>query len=166
MHSHTQTALLILPEFTAREFLSPMLRQLGYHVQHARNGLDGINLHEGYPGRIDLVIADLHLAELTVASLGRFLTRRRNGFKVLYWSSLPVEPSQPVEDDRVIRPFTTSESLAEKISAAPTGAEPAAFFYRHHGDLVQELIERANIAMLTAEVTTLMNSPGGLHHVL
>ena len=114
-----ETILLVEDDEAVRSLTRRILEQFGYRVLGASGGADAIRLVEDHVGRIDLVVADVVMPEMSGRELVERLTRARAGLKVLYLSGYP--------DDAVVRhgvmesemsflqkPFTM-EALAIKV---------------------------------------------------
>jgi two-component system, cell cycle sensor histidine kinase and response regulator CckA len=117
----TETVLMVDDDDTLRELIEELLKLEGYTVLAARNGREALNLRDRHEGKIDLLITDVVMPELSGRELAERLTANCNEIKVLYMSGYT--------DDAVIRhgvleegasflqkPFTP-EALARKVRA-------------------------------------------------
>jgi PAS domain S-box-containing protein len=79
----TGRILVVDDEDTVRATLSRMLRQLGYDVALASNGVEAVELFRREGGRFDLVILDMIMPEMNGADCFRELKTIKPGVKVL-----------------------------------------------------------------------------------
>ena len=97
------------------------LRDHGYSVVEARNGVQALQYIEQHPGAIDLVISDVVMPEMGGRELGQSLARLEPDLPVLFMSGYTgedvvqrglLEPGAPFQQ----KPFTPA-SLATKVRA-------------------------------------------------
>jgi two-component system, cell cycle sensor histidine kinase and response regulator CckA len=82
-----ELVLLAEDELAVRSFVVRVLRDLGYRVIEADNGLDALELMEHYVGPpIDLLITDIVMPKLGGRALAQQLRQRMTDLKVLYIS--------------------------------------------------------------------------------
>jgi CheY-like chemotaxis protein len=65
-----------------------VLRDLGYQVLEAREGLEALDIATGYAGRIDILLADVVMPGFGGSELKRRLATARPGLRVLYISGV------------------------------------------------------------------------------
>ncbi len=66
---HGETILLVEDESTVLAVTTAMLKQLGYQVHIATNGLDAVSQFEGNQAQVDLVISDMMMPDMDGAAL-------------------------------------------------------------------------------------------------
>lgn len=81
-----ETVLLVEDDAAVREFLSRMLRALGYRVLEAASGEEAVRLASAEVSPIDLVLSDFLLPGMDGEELAREVRRRWPGLRVLYLS--------------------------------------------------------------------------------
>jgi PAS domain S-box-containing protein len=115
------TILLVEDETPVREVASRMLNTAGYVVLQATGGEEALRLCEKYPGRIDLLLTDIVLPDMSGLEIFKQVSGRRPEMKVVYMSGYTgetvlrhgaLEPSMIAA-----KPFTKDE-LVRKIQAA------------------------------------------------
>jgi signal transduction histidine kinase/ActR/RegA family two-component response regulator len=113
----TATILLVEDEAAIRSLGACVLRQRGYQVLEAGDGLEALTLEANYPGHIDLLTVDLVLPRLGGRELAVQLRRRHPDLKVLYLCGYPEsEPAhaRALQDHTPLltKPFTPTQMLA------------------------------------------------------
>ena len=114
-----ETVLLVEDEPGVRKLVRGILEQHGYIVIEAESGPQALEMDAGHEGRIDLLLTDVVLPEMSGREVADALTLRRSGIKVLYLSGYT---DHVVMDRGVLaegasflqKPFTP-EVLARKI---------------------------------------------------
>lgn len=96
----TETILFVEDEPGVRGVGVRALRQLGYQVLEAGNGVDALQLAEDYPGQIDLLITDVVMPSMGGKELAERLKEQRPDLRVLFTSGY-------TQDDMLRRGFTT-----------------------------------------------------------
>jgi DNA-binding NtrC family response regulator len=81
-----ETILVVDDEDALRTVIVDLLGLLGYCTLSAANGHDAMELAQGYPGRIDLLLTDVGMHPLTGPELAEKLMRSRPEMKVIYIS--------------------------------------------------------------------------------
>jgi two-component system, cell cycle sensor histidine kinase and response regulator CckA len=92
------------PEQMVRELSREILEQKGYKVVVATNGKDGLGLCEELSDRIDLIITDVVMPEMSGRELAEKVAASRPETKVLYMSGYT--------DDAVVRHGILEEHTA------------------------------------------------------
>jgi len=82
----TETLLLVEDEDSVRELVRNVLREKGYRVLEASRGEEALELSELYAGRIDLLVTDVVMPQMSGRELARRLVNSRPQIKVLYIS--------------------------------------------------------------------------------
>jgi len=117
----SETILVIEDEDVVRNLACRGLRDQGYSVIEARNGVQAIQYIEQQPGTVDLVISDVVMPEMGGRELGESLARIEPSLPVLFMSGYTgedvvqrglLEPGAPFQQ----KPFTPA-SLATKVRA-------------------------------------------------
>jgi CheY-like chemotaxis protein len=83
---HTEVILVAEDEPTVRAIVARSLREFGYTVLEAGDGVEALELAERQPTAPDLVIADVVMPGLSGRDLARRLVRRWPGLPVLFTS--------------------------------------------------------------------------------
>lgn len=96
-----------------------MLRQHGYGVLEARHGIDALMISSQHIGRVDLLITDLIMPQMSGRDLAEQLTLVRSEMKVLYVSGYTDKMLMGREELQppiafLSKPFT-SEALIQKV---------------------------------------------------
>jgi PAS domain S-box-containing protein len=87
-----ETVLVVEDEDVLREFVTAILRQQGYHVLEASDGLEALQICEQTVARIDLLLTDMVMPNgVSGAKLATRMLARRKGLKVLYTSGYSQE---------------------------------------------------------------------------
>ncbi len=82
----TETILLVEDEDSIRELTSETLERNGYRVLIARDGLESLQIAEGYQGAIDLLVTDVVMPKMGGRELADRLTTLRPQIKPLFMS--------------------------------------------------------------------------------
>ena len=116
-----ETVLVVEDEPSVRRFTSTLVERLGYQVLSCDCGEQAIELAKGYPGPIDLLIADVVMPGIQGPELANVLLELRPEICVLFVSGY-TEPERLLDlgltETRafVQKPFST-EALARQIRA-------------------------------------------------
>ena len=98
-----ETILVVDDEESLRTVIVDLLGHLGYCTLSAANGQDAMELAQGYPGKIDLLLTDVVMHPLSGPMLAEKLMRSRPEMKVIYISGY-ANPS--LAPDGVLKPGT------------------------------------------------------------
>jgi signal transduction histidine kinase/CheY-like chemotaxis protein len=121
-----ETILLVEDEPTVRSMTSEALRELGYRVLVAKNGVDALSVEETHRGdKIDLLLTDLVIPMLGGGDTAHRIGQRRAGIKVLFTSGFHGDALEDLgagssEGQFLPKPFTL-DSLAAKVREALDG---------------------------------------------
>ena len=91
----TETVLLVEDEPMVRELAREVLAEYGYRVLTAANGRDGLQVCEEFAGRIELIVTDVVMPQMSGRELAEKARRLRPDAHVLYMSGFT--------DDAVVR---------------------------------------------------------------
>ena len=126
------TVLLVEDELALRTVVNDSLRQEGYNVLLASNGLDALHVAEGYRGPIQLLITDVIMPYVSGPELAQSLKTLRPETRVLYMSGYTADKlaDHPKLDPALAllqKPFKLDD-LARKVRDLlnDNGAEGAA----------------------------------------
>jgi PAS domain S-box-containing protein len=117
----SETIMVIEDEDVVRNLASRGLRDHGYSVVEARNGVQALGFIKQHPGTVDLVVSDVVMPEMGGREFGQRLAQIEPGLPVLYMSGYTgedvvqrglLDPGAPFQQ----KPFTPV-SLAIKIRA-------------------------------------------------
>jgi two-component system cell cycle sensor histidine kinase/response regulator CckA len=117
-----ETTLLVENEPTVRSMTSEALRELGYRVLVAKNGVDALSVEETHRGdKIDLLLTDLVMPMLGGGETAHRIGQRRAGIKVLFTSGFHSDALEDLgagssQGQFLPKPFTL-DSLAAKVRA-------------------------------------------------
>jgi PAS domain S-box-containing protein len=115
----SETVLLVEDEESVRQLVRETLLAKGYHVLEAENGQAGLAVAAGHPGKIDLVMTDVIMPEMSGHELVERLEQARPGTKVLYLSGYTedaIVSDGTIERGRAFlqKPFTL-QNLSRKV---------------------------------------------------
>jgi len=82
----TETVLVVEDDAPLRAVAARILREHGYQVLEADSGRDALNLADGYPHPIHLLLTDVVMPHLSGNKLARRLLMRRDQMRVIYTS--------------------------------------------------------------------------------
>ncbi|MBI1790200.1 MAG: response regulator [Acidobacteria bacterium] len=114
----SETVLVVEDEDMVRKLVCRVLSSYGYQILEAADAHEALRICEGEEGRIQAVVTDMIMPQMTGRDLARELTRLRPGLKVVFMSGYPGGP-EPLDEDMVIvqKPFAP-ETLARKLREA------------------------------------------------
>jgi two-component system cell cycle sensor histidine kinase/response regulator CckA len=115
----TETILVVEDEEGVRGLIRSLLREKGYKVLEATDGIEAMKLNDSYPDAIDLLLTDMVMPQMSGRELAEQLSPRRPAMKVLYMSGYTADAviytgTLESQLDFIQKPFTT-EALAHKI---------------------------------------------------
>jgi len=115
----SETLLVVEDERSFRDVLCDGLKAKGYQVLVASNGVDALKVAERHSGRIDLLITDVIMPQMSGPELARGLIDLRGSLDVLYMSGyaddkLRAVPGSNSELTWIQKPFYLDD-LLQKI---------------------------------------------------
>ncbi len=115
----TETILLVEDESAVRHPACEYLRQCGYTVIEARDGLHAVEVADKHQGRIDLMVTDVVMPGMSGGQLAELLAERYSAMKVLFVSGYSEKvvlrhKILDVQTNFLQKPFTL-KSLGTKI---------------------------------------------------
>ncbi len=81
-----ETILLVEDNAMVRDLAVDALREAGYHVLLAEDGLEALRLASAHPQPIDLLVTDVVMPEMSGVALAERLTAERPGLRVIFMS--------------------------------------------------------------------------------
>jgi DNA-binding NtrC family response regulator len=124
-----ETILVVDDEESLRAVIVDLLGYLGYCTLSA-NAQDAMELAQGYPGRIDLLLTDVVMHPLPGPALAEKLMRSRPEMKVIYisgYANAALAPDGVLKPGTVLvhKPFTMKILSAKlrEVLGNPTTAE-------------------------------------------
>jgi PAS domain S-box-containing protein len=115
----TETVLIVEDEDHVRNAASGVLRRMGYQVLAARSPGDALLLCERHPKKIDLLLTDVTMPQMSGIELATRLVALQPGLKVLCMSGSSPEPTARTEVAPSRFPFLqkpiTLETLTKKV---------------------------------------------------
>jgi two-component system, cell cycle sensor histidine kinase and response regulator CckA len=125
----SETILLVDDEEGVRKLVQAVLESNGYHVLEAANGGAAVAVYEKNGHKIDLVLTDIVMPQMTGFELGRQLAERTPGLKILYMSGYRDHSGSAPVRAFLQKPFTPDALLAkvrEVLDSAETAGGSAA----------------------------------------
>ena len=115
----TETILLVEDESAVRHPAGEYLRQCGYTVIEAGDGLHAVEVTDKHQGRIDIMVTDVVMPGMSGGQLAELLSERYSAMKVLFVSGYSEKvvlrhKILDVQTNFLQKPFTL-KSLAAKI---------------------------------------------------
>jgi two-component system cell cycle sensor histidine kinase/response regulator CckA len=119
---YRETVLVVEDHPAVRAVVVEVLRQAGYTVLAAPHGPEGLEICRQHPGRIDLLITDLVLPQMSGRDVAIAVTALQPNVKVLFMSGYPPADAQPAATGGTFlqKPFTPAV-LLEKVQAVLAG---------------------------------------------
>jgi CheY-like chemotaxis protein len=113
----TETILLVEDEDALRTLTRELLQSLGYTIIEARHGAEALELSAHRPGRIDLVVTDLVMPEMSGEQLAARLGDARPETRVLFISGYTQEGvhRQGLTQAAFLQKPFTSETLGRRV---------------------------------------------------
>jgi hypothetical protein len=131
MAKGSETILLVDDEDGVRKLVSAVLKSNGYDVLEANNGTAALAAWEKNSHKIDMVLTDVVMPQMTGIELGKNLGEQAPGLKILYMSGYRDNAigGAPGETLRAFlhKPFTPDTLLAkvrEVLDAEKSGVDP------------------------------------------
>lgn len=84
--SDPRVVLLVDDENAIRKMVRLILERAGYVVLDAGNGKEGLQVCQSHPGRIDLLLSDIVMPELSGCELAEGALRLRPQLKIIFMS--------------------------------------------------------------------------------
>jgi len=116
----TETVLVVEDQEEVRDYTVTVLKALGYHARAAANGNDALAECRRLGGRVDLVLTDMVMPNMSGPELGRRLVREWPVVKVLFMSGYSSESERDESAlegaEMLLKPFSPEE-LARKLRA-------------------------------------------------
>jgi CheY-like chemotaxis protein len=113
-----EVILVVEDAETIRKMVCTMLNQSGYRCLDAGDGEEALQLVEGAPDPIDLVLTDVMMPRMGGTELARRLSRLRPGLRIVFMSGYSDDPVvRTIERSPSIflaKPFTAT-ALMEKV---------------------------------------------------
>ncbi|HUA78047.1 MAG TPA: ATP-binding protein [Acetobacteraceae bacterium] len=111
----SETILLVDDEDGVRKLVHAVLQSHGYDVLEASNGAMALAAYEKNAHKIDLVLTDVVMPQMTGFELGSELAGRAPGLKILYMSGYRDNASGPHDAPRAFlhKPFTPDVLLTK-----------------------------------------------------
>jgi two-component system cell cycle sensor histidine kinase/response regulator CckA len=129
----TETILLLEDEEQVRRVALAILRRHGYHVLEASNATEAFRICEAHPERIDLLLSDVVMPQMSGPEVARRIARARPETKILcmsgYTDETVVRHGILEAGIAFIQKPLTPDSLLDKIRevlASPPPAQAAA----------------------------------------
>jgi CheY-like chemotaxis protein len=85
----SETILYVEDETVLRGVIADCLTQLGYTVLPARDGEHAVSISSSHPGRIDLLLTDVRMPQMSGPELAAKILATRPEMKVIYVSGYP-----------------------------------------------------------------------------
>ncbi len=82
----SETILIVEDEEAVRTLLSAILKEYGYHVHEAENGLDAIRLFKALKNEVNLIITDLVMPRMNGSELADHMKMSKPEIKILFMS--------------------------------------------------------------------------------
>jgi DNA-binding NtrC family response regulator len=126
----SETLLLVDDEEDVRKLMLAVLQSNGYEVLEANTGLTALATYQKNSHKIDLVVTDIVMPQMTGVELGRLLAERAPGLKILFISGYRDNPLVAslgqAPRDFLFKPFTPDALLAKVREVLDAEAEPRA----------------------------------------
>jgi two-component system cell cycle sensor histidine kinase/response regulator CckA len=110
--------LLVAVEQALRTAVREFLRSTGYVVLEASNGIEALQICEGYQGRIDVLLADYIMPGLSGPALGTLAMKPRPSLRIICMSGYTDRITQGPDSCKAItfleKPFSRS-MLAQTV---------------------------------------------------
>jgi CheY-like chemotaxis protein len=100
-----------------RHLTAAVLRPQGYHILQARDGQEALNISHGYLGKIDLLLTDVNMPNVSGHELAKAIKQQRPGIRILILSSdseSAFPPDAVHHTDAVMKPISPKQ-LIQKV---------------------------------------------------
>jgi CheY-like chemotaxis protein len=116
-----ETILVVEDAESIRRMVCAMLAQSGYLCLEAGNGVEALDVLESDGDRVNLILTDMSMPQMTGAELAQQVARLRPTMRIMFMSGFVDDPQvRTLEDSAAIflaKPFTAT-ILAEKVREA------------------------------------------------
>jgi len=109
------TVLLAEDDDAVREYVSLVLRRLGYQVLEAADGADALAVADRFHGPIDLLLSDVVMPRMDGVELARRLGQARSSLKVMHMSGYPGDARAGADDAPFLRKPFDRDVLARRV---------------------------------------------------
>jgi len=114
--SGTETILVVEDEVSVREMALRVLRQAGYTVYAAANGVEGLAEAEAHQHKLDVVLTDVVMPKMNGKVMAEEIYKRNHNIKILfmsgYHSDIAFEHDSPFAHFKLLeKPFSPSDLL-------------------------------------------------------
>jgi signal transduction histidine kinase len=120
-----ETVLVVEDDEQVRTLVCSLLRRAGYTVLAAKNGFEGLEVSQGYPRSVQLLLTDVVMPRMNGRELAERLLRVRPDMKVLYVSgygeSIIAQNGVIDSDIAVLKKPITPQVLLEKVRGVLDG---------------------------------------------
>jgi two-component system cell cycle sensor histidine kinase/response regulator CckA len=112
----SESILLVEDEAPTRQMTAMVLKRLGYRVQEASNAEEALRVAEDPREKIDLLMTDVMMQEMSGCELAEVLQSRNAGLKVLFMSGRSFTHRRIVRHGWAFlqKPFTI-EAVSKKV---------------------------------------------------
>lgn len=107
----SETILLVEDEPAVRSLFSQALRQAGYTLLEARNGLEALEVFDSIGGNIDLLLTDIRMPLIGGSELAARLLARRPNLRLLYISGYAAKVEIGPNAALLQKPFVRADLL-------------------------------------------------------
>lgn len=108
-----ETILIVEDEEDVRKFLKEALNSLSYNVIEAKNGKEALKIFEEKEGKIDLIITDLIMPEMSGEQLYREIKKKNSEVKIIFTSGYT---GNQISDENILNKDVNFLSKPYKIS--------------------------------------------------
>lgn len=127
--AHDETVLLVEDDETARRLVGRVLRESGYSVHEAALPDEALRMCDEVQGRIDLLLSDVVMPQMSGPKLAKLVLQRRPDTRVMFVSGY-IERPEDVDDvstaaDFLQKPFTPDQ-LVETVRRVLDGQRVSA----------------------------------------
>ena len=109
----SETIMVVDDEEGVRQLCAAVLQANGYDAMEAASGNGALALFEKNSHKIDLVLTDVVMSQLSGFELGRHLRERKAGVRILYMSGYPEHALDPAATAFLHKPFTPDALLGK-----------------------------------------------------